>query len=534
MNSADPGRGFLVVLTIVWFSLARTSTADDGHARFPDYSSASEPCPVADSFHLSAKYPSDPPLSENLPWLGSFASAPIQYLEAVRAYVLDGNVDVDWQGDLNKVRQWYHVPWLHDAERGRECIHGLTSERHSRRQELYPLQVNKYQNWGVAMYNPAGGYVIGQVWEHETPDPWKARFPQGTIVVKLLFTEAPVCDVPYLLGSKTWYAMIHEKVDDLASRRVKRPLRLLQLDVAVRDDKAETGWVFGTFVYDGDAKGDTPWDRLVPVGLMWGNDPGVTPERLNENPAAINQTWLNPKARRRGSLGWAGRLNGPVDNPLSSCLSCHSTAQYPARTDMAPSLMGWFRNLRRGEPFNLGAVSLDYSLQLAQGIQNFCKEQEGNRFPAEGAADLCKGRSLLVAIDSQVRPAITEFCRVTHTARDAREFCFAEQQDQQLARLAGLCSDGSEDGLSSELKCFCSAPSLQPLLEAEPPRQPPPPIISRQELPEQQVLSDAVHPVSNVVVVLLIVGSSLLLSGALGAGMRVGRTRERRRIDLSW
>jgi len=28
-------------------------------------------------------------------------------------------------------------------------------------------------------------------------------------------------------------------------------LRLIQVDFAVRDDRAPTGWVFGTFMYDG-------------------------------------------------------------------------------------------------------------------------------------------------------------------------------------------------------------------------------------------------------------------------------------------
>jgi hypothetical protein len=36
---------------------------------------------------------------------------------------------------------------------------------------------------------------------------------------------------------------------------------------------SDTGWVFITWVYDPDAPGARPWDRLVPVGAMWGNDP---------------------------------------------------------------------------------------------------------------------------------------------------------------------------------------------------------------------------------------------------------------------
>ena len=31
----------------------------------------------------------------------------------------------------------------------------------------------------------------------------------------------------------------------------------------------------------------------------------------------------------------------------------------------------WFRNLRVGEPFDAGSQSLDFSLQLSVGLQNF-------------------------------------------------------------------------------------------------------------------------------------------------------------------
>lgn len=33
--------------------------------------------------------------------------------------------------------------------------------------------------------------------------------------------------------------------------------------------------------------------------------------------------------------------------------------------------MRWFRNVKTGEAFDSGAVSLDYSLQLGSGIANF-------------------------------------------------------------------------------------------------------------------------------------------------------------------
>lgn len=72
--------------------------------------------------------------------------------------------------------------------------------------------------------------------------------------------------------------------------------------------------------------------------------------------------------------GWAERLNGPVDNPVSSCLSGHSTARWPIVSLTPPTnatdtqRLVWFRNIKAGEPFETGQASLDYSLQLAYGI----------------------------------------------------------------------------------------------------------------------------------------------------------------------
>ncbi len=56
---------------------------------------------------------------------------------------------------------------------------------------------------------------------------------------------------------------------------------VLQIDVAVKDSRASgtTGWVFGTFNYNSAASGARPWDKMVPVGLMWGNDPLLTPAK---------------------------------------------------------------------------------------------------------------------------------------------------------------------------------------------------------------------------------------------------------------
>jgi hypothetical protein len=350
---------------------ARSGTFPDAHESPP----AGWTGPV---FKLRQDYPATRPAAETKPWKAfDFKTQPLQYAKSVLSYCLEGNIEADWQLEKNQVRNWYHVPWLHTTANGREFVRGLTLERSSRPKELAPTQTSTFSNWAVGMYNPAGGYVIGQVWKDpNSPAPGKAKFPDGAAACKLLFTTATVEQVPYLKKSVEWQANV-----SLAgsTTRAVRMVRLLQVDIAVRDTRANstTGWVFGTFVYDGDAPGATPWDRLVPVGLMWGNDPSVTVPAATST-THLQQTFINSQVGPPQHLGRAGRLNGPVDNPKSSCLSCHSTAQYKAVSDVLPpsngsitETMRWFRNIKAGKPFDAGQQSQDYSLQLALGIQRF-------------------------------------------------------------------------------------------------------------------------------------------------------------------
>ena len=61
-----------------------------------------------------------------------------------------------------------------------------------------------------------------------------------------------------------------------------------------------------------------PWDRIIPVGIMWGNDPELTPKLANAGQKP-KESWINPEAEtlrkqlkgNRPSWGWNGRMNGP-------------------------------------------------------------------------------------------------------------------------------------------------------------------------------------------------------------------------------
>ena len=81
-------------------------------------------------FTLSNDFPTTAPPAEQGPWLAiDFTTNPADYLNAVLAYVVEGNEEVEWVVQNNAVRKWYHAPWMNFDPKGREPIRGLTSER---------------------------------------------------------------------------------------------------------------------------------------------------------------------------------------------------------------------------------------------------------------------------------------------------------------------------------------------------------------------------------------------------------------------
>lgn len=372
---------------------------------FPDFHEDAVPSgwtgPV---FKLSQDYPTTKPAAGTLPWKSiDFKTKPAEYLNAVLQYCYEGNIEVDWVGQNNTVRKWYHAPWLHaDRTKGREFIHGMTRERTTPARRLHPNQTAGFGAYAVGLYNPLGGYTIGRVWkDHDNPDASKAIFPEGAVACKLLFTRATVAQVPYLTGAFEWQANAGASFSSIP--RSPQTVRLLQIDVAVKDNRAAStsGWVFGTFNYNGNAPGARPWDKMIPVGLMWGNDPTLTPAQYRANKRPTQSLIIGPNVMTNQAtdwkgVGWLERLNGPIDNPTSACLSCHMTAEWPRPNSTAMFVstlpfsevtstdpldpttvshkMRWFRNIKR-QPFDAGNLSLDYSLQLYEGIKAFCDSE---------------------------------------------------------------------------------------------------------------------------------------------------------------
>lgn len=319
-----------------------------------------------------------------------------EYLIAVLDYAYAGNLEIDWTVQENKSRKWFHAPWMHAGVTGREFMRGLTVERRSCERELVEGKICdddklSIENWAVSIYNEPGAFYINQIWTEmlkRNPNPANfpaTGFPEGTVAVKLLFTQA---ETDFLRNSINW------KADIYRGKMPPQTMRLLQVDVSVRDDVSPTGWVFGTFLYHDEAPeisygielppDQKAWLRVEPLGLMFGNE--------------TTESFLNRGVPVPQHFGCQQRLNGPVDNPKSSCLACHAMAEvpqdlnfnklnltYPPMTCDAATDGFWFQHINprseRKEERTLSApdqktVSLDFSLQLREGIERCCQTKD--------------------------------------------------------------------------------------------------------------------------------------------------------------
>jgi hypothetical protein len=367
---------------------------------FPDFVTPATIVPAMGPwFKLSQSYPSTVPAND-APWLGidftNGVNGANSYLYALRDYAFEGMIDADFKPELNNVRPWFHMPMMNFGPNAREPMRGLTSERPITGPELGLKPGISIRNFAIGFYNAAGAVTIGRVWKANKPDVTKAQFPQGAMTFKILFSNVKPSDfqgADLLDGAPQW---------TIATATGMQTVRLMQMDVAAVDARSPTRWVFGTFAFDRNAPDVSPWRRLRPVGLSWGNDPGFTPADQAAG-MKLKETTISDQipAYAAAHLGWAGRTNGPIDNPISSCLSCHSTAQDP----VAPILFNnacvsdaqklfWFRDFPGDQPF--GAVdltclpvnpsaplhALDFSLQLSVSVQNVHQFGDANPCPA--------------------------------------------------------------------------------------------------------------------------------------------------------
>lgn len=384
------------------------------------------------------------------------------YMAAFLSEVKAGGLTIaDGKASMKADAEWWVTPWMDYGDNGREKNMGLTKERNPGRGDLAPDSGTGRQVWAVGFYNRDGAQALGQVFADPCDPQVPASgfaLPEGSASFKLLFTTATGADAAYLEGSPEVKAFVTGAIGG----RSEQVVRLLQMDIAVRDSRSPTGWVMGTYIWQGPKKGDGLFDNLVPVGLMWGNDgaaaasprdavPTLTETRLN--PALAGVVWRGPGQAwdERPWPGFQGRLNGPADNMMSTCLSCHALAQWPRSKrlsilPLAPTYTmatlndeavraalarDYLKNVKGGEltdPSEAtptadrdGARPLDYSLQLEASFTRMCNACKDGAMtgptPAmcriKGAANYvaepnCKGGNLFRTLRERVttdRPA---------------------------------------------------------------------------------------------------------------------------------
>lgn len=429
--------GTVILLCIIGFGTdactpTTTSTANEEEPsatfvnnNFPDFGymipvdTFKKYYPDEEAFKLKQDYPMSMPSDSEIPDFLNIAFDEgdqwKDYIDAVRDYCFEGMMEAGFDANKNKVREWYHMPWMHWGPQGTEGFNGLAKEAQISPYQLTPEQVNSHQTYALGYYNSFAGYTLGQMWKRSTiPYPGATDaadgggFPVGTVIFKLLYTDADESEVDYLTHPYSIKGYVTKTWDD--TEREIKDMQLIQMDFMVRDPRADkygTGWVFGTFCYNGKLnEGKTGAERaknLVPVGIQFGNDPQDTTNFINPYPPTrtiinpnLKETKINPDSTRLPPqhLGWGGRLDGPVDLNTASCMSCHATAEYPQVAALVPAeafqgdtnsqgsytkltnthTVAWrkyYSNIRCGTSYTEGATSCDFSLQVSLALEYF-------------------------------------------------------------------------------------------------------------------------------------------------------------------
>jgi len=318
-------------------------------------------------------------------------------------------------------KRWYHMPWLHTVNysnerpgRGREAIWGLTRELDLRgplHPDGWPKVLGREciaQNWGLGFFNEPGGYSIGRVFPTGNRiDPSQGVFPVDTVSVKILFTAATPAQIPDIDGAWQINANVNAggaciQRGSPEVRRITR-MRHLQMDIMQKFGPGRDDWIFVAYVYDKGSKDSTSgWNHDPARGIFW---QGMVPNGVQFGPRenetiSISELSTAPRSKRTlPTNGLKGRLNGPADNPMSSCLSCHARAQWPelatSRLPFAPRdesdsaiiclLHDWGGEGTPGcppcrnrndcipagtSPVAPSSVTMDYSLQFPLALRN--------------------------------------------------------------------------------------------------------------------------------------------------------------------
>ncbi|MDB5959468.1 MAG: hypothetical protein JWP59_762, partial [Massilia sp.] len=325
-------------------------------------------------FKLSHDYPASAP-APAMPWRTAINNAPISpanaqaYTEALKAAVGDDMRVLlqDYQNwDAGK-RGWYSEPWMgksSDAKKGarfREPLRGMYVGSSDMPAGLFKesgLKKN-FTTYVLVYYDKTAAVTLNKIWGSTAMDPkvtpQSTQFAEGSIIVKAAFITADPAAWPVMKGTLAWpaYIVTNASKPVQPSTPVLTQTYLMQLDIIVKDSVSapKTGWVFSTLVYDArvTAPDNDIWKKMVVLGAQWGNDPQAGDPKVLK--PTLLENWNNMSAPEygRATLGWGERLSGPNDGAMndivyqlpgtatptrvlngkdSSCMSCHSSAQW--------------------------------------------------------------------------------------------------------------------------------------------------------------------------------------------------------------
>jgi hypothetical protein len=401
-------------------------------------------------FQLRHDYPSKLLSQKEYPWKKVTNNGPITqsnslaYVEALKQYVSDDMRKLlfnyskwDWQNE-----PWWQSVWLGTE---RDPIHGVyvgsgfpAGTLAGQKLDLTTYVFTLYDQRAAVTLNNIWGTTRQQAYNPNLTNPG-AQFAEGSVIIKFAFVTPCGRDWKPMKKAAKWqiYFPLNESNGSGNDPKSRCPnngsngtntsptmtnVYLMQFDIIVKDSQAapETGWVFSTLIYDKDAPGKDAWNKMIPLGATWGNNPDVinvsdsaltAPVTINDN---LTENWINKKVPEYAlsTLGWDGRLSGPNDgavvNPawagshyypegLASvgCLGCHSSAQYQFESFLLPTTtnpgnpiaapgassqealvtyvpgsagwMKWFQN-RSGEKAmdpGRGQIGLDYDMVTA-------------------------------------------------------------------------------------------------------------------------------------------------------------------------
>jgi len=366
-------------------------------------------------FVLSHDYPTTVAPVVNPSWQQALNGQPISeanvfaYMDSLKSYVAPNvlpffNNHASWTAAKYG---WFQEPWMGSQ---REAILGAYLGNGNPANMFKTLKEDE-AGYALVLYDSTAAYTVGQIWGSTgqkinlVND--AAQFKEGSVIVKFAFSNINYPNWPVMKDAPTFSIY-----DTIGTGRAfpkdtvykVRTVSFFQMDVIVKDSKTspKTGWVYSTFVYDMDVKGGI-WDKMVPLGAMWGNDPDIISPVIPPYPK-LKETVINPNAPAysKETLGWGGRLSGPNDGAvaqtavdintgkkynnlaLSSCMSCHIPSQYtfnsfllpapfPKKTDTVLYVFTpgsaewnlWFRDIYGNVPFDSGQVGMDYDMVMA-------------------------------------------------------------------------------------------------------------------------------------------------------------------------